>query len=103
VAGLTGIPEPVTIAHAGDSRLFVVLKGGKIRVFDGVTTRTFLDISGLVNTDGERGFLGLAFHPDYKQRLFFVYYSNTGGMGSSRGTPCPAARTSPMPPRPRSS
>ena len=80
VTGLTNIPSPVALAHAGDSRLFVVLKGGKIRVFDGTHTTTFLDISGLVNTDGERGLLGLAFHPNYASNgFFFVYYSNTGG------------------------
>ncbi len=80
VAGLTNIPSPVALAHAGDSRLFIVLKGGKIRVFDGTDTTTFLDISGLVSTDGERGLLGLAFHPNYASNgFFFVYYSNSGG------------------------
>ena len=41
---------------------------------------TFLDIRDLVNCCGERGLLGLAFHPSYASNgYFFVYYTEGDG------------------------
>lgn len=74
--------RPVGLQHAGDGsgRLFVVEQGGRIEVFvnaDTVSTsKTFLDIESKVLFSGERGLLGLAFHPDYRVNgNFYVYYS----------------------------
>jgi hypothetical protein len=40
----------------------------------------FLDISSLVSSGGERGLLGVAFHPDYAHNgLFYVNYTNIAG------------------------
>jgi len=55
-------------------RLFVVEKGGVIKVVDRATNAligTFLNISSLVSTTGEQGLLGLAFHPNYDLNGFF--------------------------------
>jgi glucose/arabinose dehydrogenase len=42
--------------------------------------KTFLDISSRVTSGGERGLLGLAFHPDYETNgYFFIYYSPDPG------------------------
>ncbi|MCL4867187.1 MAG: PQQ-dependent sugar dehydrogenase, partial [Gemmatimonadales bacterium] len=75
IAGLTlevvttGVAFPVDIASPpGDpSRLFIVDKGGQVRVVrNGTLLATpFLDISNQVSTGGERGLLGIAFAPDY--------------------------------------
>jgi glucose/arabinose dehydrogenase len=74
---------PVALtAPAGDARLFVVEKGGRIRIFEHDTLRAtpFLDISALVSTGSEQGLLGLAFHPDYATNgRFFVDYTDTKG------------------------
>ncbi|MDP5097512.1 MAG: PQQ-dependent sugar dehydrogenase [Flavobacterium sp.] len=79
----TGFSEPLEIAHAGDSRLFVVQKGGLIRIVNAngsVNTTPFLNISSLVSTVSERGLIGLAFHPNYATNgYFFINYSNTSG------------------------
>ncbi|MFY8068239.1 MAG: PQQ-dependent sugar dehydrogenase [Flavobacterium sp.] len=79
----TGFSEPLEIAHAGDSRLFVVQKGGLIRIVNAngsVNATPFLNISSLVSTVSERGLLGLAFHPNYATNgYFFINYSNTSG------------------------
>jgi len=80
---LSGLTAPVFITNAGDgtNRLFVVEKGGVIKVFQpGSTTPTvFLNISSIVSTDGERGLLGLAFHPNYEANgRYFVYYTRAG-------------------------
>jgi len=73
-----GIYDP----EDGTDRLFVVEKGGKIFVINNTpstsTKLTFLDISVDVSSTGERGLLGLAFHPDYGSNgYFYVYYTKT--------------------------
>jgi Glucose/sorbosone dehydrogenases len=69
----SGYSSPLFVTNAGDSRLFVVEKGGLIKIVGG---GTFLDISSLVSTDSERGLLGLAFHPNYASNgLFYVNYT----------------------------
>ncbi len=77
---LAGLSNPlyVTHAHDGSGRLFVVEQGGKIKVLQpGSSTPTvFLDIETLVVFSGERGLLGLAFHPNYETNgRFFVHYT----------------------------
>ena len=58
-----------------DSRLFVVEKGGIIKVFDPnsqpIIPITFLNLTGQIATSGEQGLLGLAFHPNFAQNGFF--------------------------------
>ncbi len=76
---LTGLDSPVLVTHAGDGshRLFVVEQPGRIKVLTPGSTapRVFLDISAKVLAGGERGLLGLAFHPRYElNRRFFVNY-----------------------------
>jgi glucose/arabinose dehydrogenase len=79
----TGLQQPVDIAHAGDTRLFIVQRNGLIRIFNGTTMLPdpFLDIRNLVTTAGsEQGLLGLAFHPGYAQNgLFYVNYTDRQG------------------------
>ena len=78
-----GFTNPVSIAHAGDERLFVVERGGTIRIIDGdgtVAATPFLDIPGIIKSGGEQGLLGLAFHPDYAENgYFFVNYTDLDG------------------------
>lgn len=76
--------SPVEIKNAGDERLFIVEKSGKIKILnqDGsVNSTPFLDIEDKVSTNSnERGLLGLAFHPNYPESpFFFVNYTNNSG------------------------
>jgi glucose/arabinose dehydrogenase len=78
----TGLEMPVALAHAGDTRLFIALQRGRIVIYDGtaVLTTPFLDIRSLVACCGERGLLGLAFHPRARENgFFFVYYTRSDG------------------------
>jgi len=76
--------SPVDIQNAGDgsNRLFVVEQAGVIKVFKNdsaiATSTVFLDIQQKVTSGGERGLLGLAFHPDFKTNGFF-YVNYTQG------------------------
>jgi glucose/arabinose dehydrogenase len=78
--------RPIVLTHAGDgsNRIFVGTQHGVIHVFDkqsvGRTgTKVFLDIEDKVvynDRQNEEGFLGFAFHPNYKENgEFFVYYT----------------------------
>src|ERR1700733_10384037 len=65
------IPGEVTdIRNAGDSRIFVVDKSGKIYILDSagnINPNPFLDITPEVYSgDNETGLLSLAFSPNYK-------------------------------------
>lgn len=79
----TGFNSPVEITNAGDSRLFIVQKGGLIRILNSngtINTTPFLNLSSIISSNGERGLLGLAFHPNYSTNgFFFVNYTNTSG------------------------
>ena len=80
---VTGLDSPLFLtAPPGEPRLFVVEKTGRIRIVkDGVLLdQPFLDISGQVSTNSERGLLGLAFSPDYAaDQRFFLYFTDPEG------------------------
>jgi glucose/arabinose dehydrogenase len=81
---VVGFNSPLAVVNAGDGsgRLFVAEQGGAIRIVrDGrVIDPAFLDISDRISTGGERGLLGLAFHPNFPTvPRFFVDYTDADG------------------------
>lgn len=80
-----GIRQPIGItAPVGDDRLFVVQRGGFVRIIDAnrnVVDTPFLDLTGKVLAGGiEQGLLGLAFHPQYATNgRVFAYFTVPGG------------------------
>jgi glucose/arabinose dehydrogenase len=80
--GSFSAPIYVTAPPGDAHRVFVVERGGRIRVVrDGrKLAAPFLDISGNVRTDGERGLLSMAFAPDYaRSGLFYVCFTDRSG------------------------
>lgn len=79
----SGLAFPLYLtAPSGDSRLFIVEKGGRILIVkDGALLPTpFLDLSAQVSTGSEQGLLGLAFHPQYPANgRLFVHYTDLAG------------------------
>jgi glucose/arabinose dehydrogenase len=79
-----GLSDPIGVTNAGDGsgRLFVNERGGRIRVVnpDGSLRATvFVDLSGRIEAGGERGLLGVAFHPQFATNgRLFVHYSRAG-------------------------
>jgi glucose/arabinose dehydrogenase len=91
---LTGVEEglnkevrPLIITGAGDgtNRIFVATQPGTIHVWKNDPNvsqmTTFLDIRDRIHyaapDENEEGFLGMAFHPKFKDNgEFFVYYTN---------------------------
>lgn len=80
---LSGLERPVDIKHAGDERLFIVEKVGRIRILQDkqLVDFPYLNISNRVGSRGnEQGLLGLAFHPNYAENgLFFLNYTDQSG------------------------
>ncbi|MBX3414131.1 MAG: PQQ-dependent sugar dehydrogenase [Pirellulales bacterium] len=85
----SGVPQPIrpillTNAGDGSGRIFVPTQHGVLHILDQGAktkdTKVFLDMSSKVSYDdktNEEGFLGLAFHPKFKENgEFFVYYTN---------------------------
>lgn len=74
-----GLDRPVYVtAPPGNPRLFVLEQAGVVRVIEDGRLRPepFLNVRADVRLGGERGFLGLAFHPDYATSgRFVVHYS----------------------------
>jgi glucose/arabinose dehydrogenase len=74
------LEDPVfATAPPGDSRLFVIEQlRARIRIVAGgeLLAEPFLDLGGVAGDAGERGLLGLTFHPDYAANgRFFVAYT----------------------------
>jgi glucose/arabinose dehydrogenase len=81
---LGDLVQPIGLTNAGDGsgRLFIVEQSGLIRVIrdNELLLDPFLDIRSRVSCCGERGLLGLAFHPEYNLNgYFFVNYTDIKG------------------------
>ncbi len=78
---LSGLSSPLFLTNAkdGSRRIFVVQQRGLIKVFQNGSTNAanFIDLSTKVSqSGGERGLLGLAFHPQFATNgFFFVNYT----------------------------
>jgi glucose/arabinose dehydrogenase len=72
------LPDGVTNAGDGSGRLFVNEQAGKVRVVSAggaLSAKPFVDLTSRTKSGGERGLLGLAFHPGFatNRRLFVDY------------------------------
>jgi glucose/arabinose dehydrogenase len=78
LAKIGDFSSPVYVtAPPGDlSRVFVVERGGTIKVVKDGAISTFADLTDRVVAGDERGLLSMAFAPDYATSgLFYVYYT----------------------------
>lgn len=79
--GSLAVTDPVAIVTppGETNRLFVVEQAGRIIVITNLaepTRSVFLDIRSQVVSGGERGLLGLAFHPGFAtNRQFYIFYT----------------------------
>jgi uncharacterized repeat protein (TIGR03806 family) len=76
------LPVALLQAPGDNARWFVVEQGGAVRQFSGThpaTASTFIDITSRVQSGGERGLLGMAFHPNFPtdNRVFLSYTTGT--------------------------
>ena len=81
---VSGFSTPIGLVSAGDGsdRLFVLEQAGQVRVIreQEHMDEPFLEISEQVICCGERGLLGLAFHPNFPENGYlFVNYTDLNG------------------------
>jgi glucose/arabinose dehydrogenase len=75
---VSGLSSPTAMAFAPDGRIFVCQQGGQLRVVKNgaLLTTPFLTVP--TTSAGERGLLGVAFHPNFATNGFvYVYYTVT--------------------------
>src|SRR5882762_772741 len=82
----SGLTQPLFVtAPPGDSgRLFIVQQNGEIRILNLATgtlnPAPFLTLTGLTDTGGEQGLLGMAFDPNYATNgKFYLNFTVLGG------------------------
>jgi glucose/arabinose dehydrogenase len=78
-SAVTGLTHPLDLQfpNDGSGRMFIVQQAGSIRIAANGTllATAFLDITSKVDSGGEKGLLGLAFHPQFTtNRLFYIHY-----------------------------
>ncbi|CAN5889416.1 PQQ-dependent sugar dehydrogenase [soil metagenome] len=83
VTAMTGFVDPIFLTHAGDGsrRLFIVEQRGVVTISKRgqVLPIPFLDLQSRVLSGGERGLLGLAFHPEHvRNRKFYLFFTEPG-------------------------
>jgi glucose/arabinose dehydrogenase len=77
VSGLTA-PLGFEVPNDGTGRLFIIEQAGTIRIIQNgfLLSPAFLDITAKIESGGEKGLLGLAFHPSFStNRRFFINYT----------------------------
>src|SRR5215210_5878393 len=82
IPGSYDAPIYLTAPPRDTSRVFVVERGGLVKVVADGSARAepFIDLTGVVSTDGERGLLSMAFPPDYETSgLVYTYLTGPGG------------------------
>src|SRR5678810_1388505 len=74
----SGLTNPTAMAFAPDGRLFVCQQGGQLRIVKNAALLATPFVSLTVDSNGERGLLGVAFDPNFATNSFvYVYYTAT--------------------------
>jgi hypothetical protein len=78
-------PVYVTSDPTNANRLFVVERAGRIRLTQRGSTTTFLNLTSVVLSGGERGLLSMAFSPDFATTgHFYVIYTRNAPIDDPR-------------------
>jgi glucose/arabinose dehydrogenase len=80
-----GLTRPTSMAFAPDGRIFVAEQGGTLRVIQNGMLLATPFVSLTVDSNGERGLLGVAFDPGFaSNHLVYVYYTVPGSPPHNR-------------------
>jgi glucose/arabinose dehydrogenase len=74
----SGLSNPTAMAVAPDGRIFVCQQGGALRVIRNGVLLTAPFVTVTADSSGERGLLGVTFHPNFPASPYvYVYYTAT--------------------------
>src|SRR5262249_37620871 len=80
-----GLSSPTAMDFAPDGRLFVCLQGGSLRVIKNGALLSTPFLTRTVDSNGERGLLGIAFDPNFDANHFvYIYYTVPGSPAHNR-------------------
>jgi glucose/arabinose dehydrogenase len=104
---LSGLTEPTAMRIAPDGSVFVIEKGGQVKVFDSLsdpTATVYADLRTQVHSYDDRGMLGLALDPNFPAVPdIYVSYAHDAAIGGTAprwGTPGANSDPCPTPPGP---
>jgi glucose/arabinose dehydrogenase len=102
---IDGLDRPTNVEFSPDGRIFVAEKSGILKVFsnvDDTTASVVADLRTNVFNSWDRGFLGLALHPDFPADpsiyVSYTYDAVPGGTAPRWGQPGATIDTCPTPP-----
>ncbi|RIV25077.1 T9SS C-terminal target domain-containing protein [Fibrisoma montanum] len=76
----SGINQPTVVVPAPDGRMFVAEQTGALRVIKNGTLLPTPFLQLTVNSEGERGLLGIAFDPNFASNQYlYLYYTTSVG------------------------
>jgi glucose/arabinose dehydrogenase len=88
---IEGLEEPTTFRFAGDGRVFVAEKAGRVLVYDDLgddEPTLFADLRTKVYDAFDRGLLGMALDPEFPDRPYvYVLYTYDHELGAPGGAP----------------
>ncbi|MGB9178032.1 MAG: PQQ-dependent sugar dehydrogenase, partial [Pyrinomonadaceae bacterium] len=80
----SGLAGPTAMAFAPDGRIFVCQQGGSLRVIKNGSLLATPFLTVTVDSNGERGLLGVAFDPNFAaNRFIYIYYTVPAPVGGS--------------------
>src|SRR4051794_7228107 len=92
----SGLDQPMAVEFAGDGRVFVAEKSGRVKVFDNLADTTptlFADLRTQVHDYWDRGIEGMVLDPRFPSRPYvYVYYVHDAAIGGTAprwGDTCP--------------
>ncbi len=93
---VTGLSSATAFAQTPDGRIFVAQQTGALRVVKNGVLQTTPFVTLTVDPNGERGLLGVAFHPNFASNGFvYVYYTTPEGGTHNRISRFTASSTTP--------
>jgi len=82
---IAGLSSATAFAQSPDGRIFIAQQGGSLRVVENGALLATPFMTLTVDSNGERGLLGVAFHPDFANNGWvYVYYTTTSGSTHNR-------------------
>jgi MYXO-CTERM domain-containing protein len=93
----SGLDNPTVVRFAGDGRVFVAEKSGRIWVYDDLVDDTptlFANLQNRVHDFWDRGLLGMTLDPTFPTKpyvyVLYAYDGDPGGASPKWGDQCPA-------------
>jgi len=86
-AVVTGLSQPTDFDWTPDGRMLILEKAGRLRIVVGgvLQPAAALDLTASVDSDFEKGFLGICLHPSFATNGYlFLYYTRATGFTRNR-------------------